>query len=84
MQHALERKRRMYALGLLAGGIAHDFINILQPSLKDMHEVAVGEMETQYLQELLRQTLSDIKIACWVSELSRSRLYALLKKYEIS
>ncbi|HOD71409.1 MAG TPA: response regulator [Deltaproteobacteria bacterium] len=33
MQKALERKRRMEALGLLAGGIAHDFINILQPIL---------------------------------------------------
>ncbi len=31
MQKALERKRRMEALGMLAGGIAHDFINILQP-----------------------------------------------------
>lgn len=31
MQKALERKQRMEALGMLAGGIAHDFINILQP-----------------------------------------------------
>lgn len=33
LQKALERKRRMEALGMLAGGIAHDFINILQPIL---------------------------------------------------
>lgn len=33
MQMALEKKRRMEALGMLAGGIAHDFINILQPIL---------------------------------------------------
>ena len=31
MQKALEKKRRIEALGMLAGGIAHDFINILQP-----------------------------------------------------
>ncbi|HQG30313.1 MAG TPA: sigma-54 dependent transcriptional regulator [Deltaproteobacteria bacterium] len=54
------------------------------PSLKDVREEAVSEIEEQYLKELLRQTKSDIKGACKVSGLSRSRLYALLKKYEIS
>jgi two-component system, NtrC family, response regulator len=54
------------------------------PSLKDVRDDAVSEVETQYLKELLRQTRSDIKSACRVSGLSRSRLYALLKKYEIS
>lgn len=54
------------------------------PSLKDVREEAVSEIEEQYLKELLRQTKSDIKGACRTSGLSRSRLYALLKKYEIS
>ncbi|HNY66088.1 MAG TPA: sigma-54 dependent transcriptional regulator [Deltaproteobacteria bacterium] len=54
------------------------------PSLKDVREEAVSEIEVQYLKELLRQTKSDIKTACKISGLSRSRLYALLKKYEIS
>ncbi len=54
------------------------------PSLKDVREEAVSEIEEQYLKELLRQAKSDIKTACRVSGLSRSRLYALLKKYEIS
>lgn len=54
------------------------------PSLKDVREEAVSEIEEQYLKELLRQTKSDIKTSCKISGLSRSRLYALLKKYEIS
>lgn len=54
------------------------------PSLKDVREEAVSEIEEQYLKELLRQTKSDIKTACRISGLSRSRLYALLKRYEIS
>lgn len=54
------------------------------PSLKDVREEAVSEIEEQYLKELLRQTKSDIRTACKISGLSRSRLYALLKKYEIS
>ncbi len=54
------------------------------PNLKDVREEAVSEIEEQYLKELLRQTKSDIKTACRISGLSRSRLYALLKRYEIS
>lgn len=54
------------------------------PSLKDVREEAVSEIEEQYLKELMRQTKADIRSACRVSGLSRSRLYALLKQYEIS
>jgi two-component system, NtrC family, response regulator len=40
--------------------------------------------ERQYLQDLMFQTRGDIKKACLVSGLSRSRLYALLKEHSIS
>ena len=60
------------------------FGNHTLPSLKDVREEAVSEIEEQYLKELMRQTKADIKTACRVSGLSRSRLYALLKQYEIS
>ncbi len=54
------------------------------PSIRDVRDEAVSEIETRYLRELLRQTRSDIPSACRVSGLSRSRLYGLLKKHEIS
>ena len=41
-------------------------------------------MEKQYLQDLISQTKRDIKKACQVSGLSRSRLYELLTKHKIS
>jgi two-component system NtrC family response regulator len=42
------------------------------------------QMESQYLHELVGATKGDIKAACRISGLSRSRLYALLKKYNVS
>ena len=44
----------------------------------------IGKMERQYLQELLAEANDNIKKACSISGLSRSRLYELLKKYQIS
>jgi len=41
------------------------------------------QMESQYLQELVTATKGDIKSACRISGLSRSRLYALLKKHSV-
>jgi two-component system, NtrC family, response regulator len=40
--------------------------------------------ERQYLQDLMFQTKGNIRQACLVSGLSRSRLYALLKEHSIS
>lgn len=54
------------------------------PSLKEVREEAVSEIEQQYLEELMRQTKPHIDAALRISGLSRSRLYALLKKYSLS
>jgi DNA-binding NtrC family response regulator len=40
-------------------------------------------MESQYLQELVAAAKGDVRVACRISGLSRSRLYALLKKQNI-
>jgi two-component system NtrC family response regulator len=47
-------------------------------------ELYRDQMEVQYLQELVAATKGDIKAACRISGLSRSRLYALLKKHNIA
>jgi two-component system NtrC family response regulator len=52
--------------------------------LQDVREVAIAEVEEQYLRELVSATGGNIKEACQLSGLSRSRLYALLKKYDLS
>ncbi len=49
--------------------------------LKEFREEAIGEIEKQYLKELMHRTKGHIKTACSISGLSRSRLYALLNKY---
>ena len=57
----------------------------LAPStLKEFHRTAVAAAEKQYFQDLLASVAGDIDEACRISGLSRSRLYALLKKYRLS
>jgi two-component system NtrC family response regulator len=43
-----------------------------------------NSLERQYLKDLISLTKRDIKKACQISDLSRSRLYELLSKYDIS
>ncbi len=50
------------------------------PSFKDYRDLA----EQEYLQKLIRQTQGSIKEACKLSGLGRTRLYTLMKKYNIS
>ena len=45
---------------------------------------AAAQAEKEYLQELKSLTREDVKEACRISMLSRSRLYELLKKHAIS
>ena len=52
--------------------------------LNEVREEAIAEIEQQYLKELMIRTKAHIETACRISGLSRSRLYALLKKYNIS
>lgn len=54
------------------------------PTLQDMRDAAVADVEKQYFNDLMMITGSDIKQACRISGLSRSRLYTLLKKHNIS
>jgi two-component system NtrC family response regulator len=54
------------------------------PSFKAFHENEVSAIERDYLEKLMLLTHGNIKEACHVSGLSRSRLYALLKKHHIS
>jgi two-component system NtrC family response regulator len=54
------------------------------PPLQRIREVAVSDAERDYLRELLSLTEGDVPEACLISGLSRSRLYALLKKYGLS
>ncbi|MFP5212390.1 MAG: sigma 54-interacting transcriptional regulator, partial [Acidobacteriota bacterium] len=55
-----------------------------KPILKlvETREAAIAEVERQYMRELMTVS-KDMQEACAVSGLSRSRLYALLKKYNI-
>jgi len=50
-------------------------------SLQEVRDTAIAEAENRYLKELLSFTRGDIGEACSISGLSRSRLYALLKRY---
>ena len=54
------------------------------PPLRDVRIAAAAEAEKQYLQDLISLTKDNLKDACRISKLSRSRLYELLKKHNIS
>lgn len=54
------------------------------PSLKVFRERVLRELERQYLRDLLLTARNDVATACRLSELSRARLYALLKKHSLS
>ncbi|MBN2265585.1 MAG: sigma-54-dependent Fis family transcriptional regulator [Candidatus Aminicenantes bacterium] len=54
------------------------------PGLQEIREAAIAEAEKQYLIDLLALTGRDMRQACAISGLSRSRLYSLLKQYGVS
>lgn len=54
------------------------------PSLHEFREDVFCQAETQYLHDLMVLSNKDMHAACQLSGLSRSRLYALLKKHAIS
>ncbi len=54
------------------------------PLIKDLREKAIAQAEETYLKELMALTKGNIREACRISGLSRSRLYLLLKRYSIS
>jgi len=53
------------------------------PRLQEVREAALADAERNYLTELL-STVGDVREACRVSGLRRSRLYELLKKHGIA
>ncbi len=64
----------------------HEFLpseKSLNP-LGDYREKAIAEAEKEYLENLMKITAGNIKESCRISGLSRPRLYALLKKYNIT
>ncbi len=54
------------------------------PKIQEVRDRIVAEAERKYLDELIKITGKDIREACAISGLSRSRLYTLLKKYNIT
>ncbi len=58
-------------------------IDLPLPTWQDFREEALPPLERQYLQNLLAISGNNIKKACSVAGLSRSRLYELLKKHNL-
>ncbi len=54
------------------------------PDLKTYREEALANAERQYLERVIRASNGQLKEICRLSGLSRPRLYALLKKYNLS
>lgn len=54
------------------------------PKLHELREMSMSNLEKQYLTELLFLSKDSVRKACELSGLSRSRLYELLKKYDLS
>lgn len=54
------------------------------PPLQEYRDTIYQQAEKQYLDNLLEITGGSIKESCQISGLSTSRLYALLKKYNLS
>lgn len=54
------------------------------PKLNDYRDAVYKEAEKNYLHDLLTLSAQNIVQACHLSGLSQSRLYALMKKHEIS
>jgi two-component system NtrC family response regulator len=54
------------------------------PNLQQVREAALAEVEESYLRKLLTETNGDIKKVCKVSGIRKSRLYELLRKYNIA
>lgn len=54
------------------------------PTYREFRRAGVKILEKQYLTALMSYVKGDIKKACRVSRLSRSRLYGLLKEHAVS
>jgi two-component system NtrC family response regulator len=52
--------------------------------LQELREATINELEKNYLADLMLLTKGDMKQASAISGLSRSRLYALLKRHDVN
>lgn len=66
-----------------AGSGKKDAPNETLASLKEYREAGLAALEKEYLEKLMVATQGNIKEACSLSDLSRSRLYGLMKKYDL-
>ncbi len=53
------------------------------PPLQEVRDTALARVEKKYLKDLMKLTNRNIKEACRISGLSRSRLYSLMQKYNV-
>jgi two-component system, NtrC family, response regulator len=83
--HAAKRKlrRNETVYGDVPGAASADGQAQQLPTLKQARDRAVERGEKHYLQQLLHRTEGDIKQSCELASVSRSRLYDLLKKYDL-
>ncbi|MHB8908209.1 MAG: sigma-54-dependent transcriptional regulator [Syntrophales bacterium] len=52
------------------------------PKLQDLRDEAIARVEQRYLRDLMAVSGDNVKKACNISGLSRSRLYELMKKHQ--
>jgi two-component system, NtrC family, response regulator len=53
------------------------------PKLKDLRESTYARVEKKYLEDLLKSTGGDVEQTCLIADLSRTRLYEILRKHHI-
>ncbi len=53
------------------------------PKLKDFRSNAIEKIESQYFKSLLKQTNWDLELAAEISSVSKSRVYYLIKKFNL-
>lgn len=58
--------------------------SIAIPTYKDFRKTVLADVEKMYFKNLIESTSGNIQETCQISGLGRSRLYTLLKKYNIS
>jgi len=73
-----------------AAGNAADFqhptehvVTDVFPRLKDLRESTYAQVEKKYLHNLMKHTMGDLEQARNIADLSRTRLYELLRKHQI-
>lgn len=82
-EHIRIRLARTSVARSQAAPVPQDAPDLGPQTLASFREAALSRLETEYLVDLMRRTGGDIGEACRISGLSRSRLYALLKKRRV-